>query len=251
MRKSTAPIDRAQAPGDLHCIPYPCLKSQMADGTGAADAEKLVVVPQGVDLGEFPAKAAGSKAACVEWLSVCRLAPEKRLQDALVATKGVCDRGIRVHYTIVGGGPEADRLRSLASELGITPHVTFAGNVSREEVVKLLSRADIFVHPSERESFGVAIVEAMASRLPVVAARSTGAEEVVSHGSSGYVVEPGDTAQMISSLVDLSTDSSLRNQMGDAGYEIASGRFSWERHMTDMMNLWNSACRPRAATVGT
>ena len=74
---------------------------------GAADAEKLVVVPQGVDLGEFPAKAAGSKAACVEWLSVCRLAPEKRLQDALVATKGVCDRGIRVHYTIVGGGPEA------------------------------------------------------------------------------------------------------------------------------------------------
>ena len=236
---------RAQA--TYIAFPTHSSKSKWLAVLGAADAEKLVVVPQGVDLEEFRAMSPPLGRERVEWISVCRLAPEKRLQDSLVALKGVCDRGIQVHYTVVGGGPEANRLRSLANELGVAQHVTFAGNISREEVVMLLGRADIFVHPSEKESFGVAIVEAMASRLAVVAARSTGAAEVVSDERNGYLVDVGDTAQMIVRLVDLSTDAALRGRMGDAGYEIASDRFSWERHMADMIDLWTSACRPRGA----
>ena len=139
---------------------------------------------------------------------------------------------------IVGDGEERDRLISLASSLGISSYVEFAGAPRQEEVPGLLRRMSVYVALSRSESFGVAVLEASACGLPVVVSDAGGLTEVVSDGETGFIIPQGDPAQAAKALVRLVADAELRNHMGNAGREFVRSHFQWKDNVQVMENLY-------------
>ncbi|MDQ6774804.1 MAG: glycosyltransferase family 4 protein, partial [Actinomycetota bacterium] len=150
-----------------------------------------------------------------------RLAPWKGQDVFLRAFARAFPQG-RQRAVIVGaalfGGAEiayGESLRHLAENLGVASRVEFRGH--REDIVGELRSMDILVHASTiPEPFGMVVIEGMSARLPVVASRSGGPEEIITHGADGLLYPPGDVAALAQILRQLEADPQLRAQLGGA-----------------------------------
>jgi glycosyltransferase involved in cell wall biosynthesis len=126
---------------------------------------------------------------------------------------------------IVGGG-DPDYQRSLedeASRLGVRDRVRFWGH--RDDVRDLVRQCDVAVHCSDREPFGLVIIEAMASGLPVLASDVEGPPEIICHGKTGFLAPPGDVSAFADVLRRLLADGELRRRIGEAGRAEVINRF--------------------------
>ena len=128
---------------------------------------------------------------------------------------------------LVGDGPELATARRLARQLGVAARVQFLG--TQENVIPLLSIADLFLLPSEQESFGLAALEAMACEVPVVASNAGGLPEVIEHGATGFLHPVGDVDAMAASGIRVLTDETLRARVVDAAVRLVRERFSVDR----------------------
>jgi N-acetyl-alpha-D-glucosaminyl L-malate synthase BshA len=106
---------------------------------------------------------------------------------------------------LLGDGPERTRAEQKCRELNISEHVTFVGNLKQPQ--ELLSIGDLFILPSESESFGLAALEAMASGLPVISTNTGGLPEVNRHGVTGMMSDVGDIEDMVKNCIYLLEDS--------------------------------------------
>jgi glycosyltransferase involved in cell wall biosynthesis len=211
-----------------------------AERTGSI--ERLTWVPNGIDLTEFPGEhEVSGRPDRLRIISVSRLVAGKRIADALHALARLRRHGVKFEYICIGEGPELVPLERLAGELGLAECISFRGAVSHEVVVRELCRSHLLLHPSEWESFGIAVAEAMAAGLPVVAARSPGPSDTVAHGVSGFLYEPGDIASLTNHLHRLAVDPESRRQFGQAGRARIANSFSWEAHMRGMFGVWSAA----------
>jgi len=162
-------------------------------------------------------------------LSVGRLVPRKGF-DSMISVLSVVRHEIPdVRYVIVGEGPDRERLEKLAAEHGVTDIVEFAGQV--DDIRPQLQGASIYVHParstgSDVEGFGIAIIEASAAGLAVVVGESGGAIETVIDGKTGVLVDPNDPAALAVEVVALLKDTKRAQDMGDAGRQWVSEKFS-------------------------
>lgn len=127
----------------------------------------------------------------------------KRIEDTIQVLKRIRERKKAI-LVLVGDGPERPRLESLARKEGLQSCVRFLGK--QEAVEELLSIADIFLLPSENESFGLAALEAMACEVPVISSNVGGLPEVNIHGKTGYLCEVGDVDCMAEYALDLLED---------------------------------------------
>ncbi len=160
-------------------------------------------------------------------LCVARQYPRKRVADLLYAFKQVHTREPRVRLTIVGAGPEHTRLRSLAHVLGLGSVVYFTGALPDErDVVAWFGRSAVFCLPSVQEGFGMVLLEAMASGLPVVATTAGAVPEVVPQHQAGILVPPRDPAALAAALLELLQQPDLRAAYGAAGHEHVQ-QFDW------------------------
>lgn len=156
-------------------------------------------------------------------MHVSNFRPVKRVEDLVQVFAGI-RRKIPARLVLVGDGPERPRAVQRAAELGVRDDVVFLGkNASVDE---LLPCADLFLLPSESESFGLAALEAMASGAPVIASRVGGLPEVVDHGVSGYLFPVGATDEMAEAGVRILTDDAHHASLAAAGRRIAVERFS-------------------------
>ncbi|MEM6934579.1 MAG: glycosyltransferase [Pseudomonadota bacterium] len=160
-------------------------------------------------------------------LFVGRLSGVKGLPVLIEAFAGLRQRHPDLELTLVGDGEGRAPAEARVKELGLTESVTFTGYQSQGEVAQHLAQTDIFVLPSFAEGVPVVLMEAMASRVPVVATRVAGVPELVTDGESGFVVPPGDTESLVARLDLLLSDSDLRLRMGDAG----------RAHVVDQFNI--------------
>jgi len=131
---------------------------------------------------------------------------------------------------IVGEGPEMDDLRSTADRLGIAGRTIFAGLQPHRRALECIAAADVFVFASQTETQGLAVIEAMAAGVPVVAVDAGGVADAVADGTTGFLVTPSaeTLASRIQALLD---DPRLRGRFGEAG-RAAAQKFSLE-HVTD------------------
>ena len=145
----------------------------------------------------------------------------KRVTD-LVEVLAVVRRRVPARLMLVGDGPERGRLMQRARELGVAGSICLLG--ARADFGDYLKHADAFLLPSESESFGVAALEALSCGIPVVAYRVGGLPEVVD-ASSGRLVAPFDVAALSGAVLEILTDSGLRDAMGRAARARVEGTF--------------------------
>jgi len=146
----------------------------------------------------------------------------KRVQDC-VRVLALLLATVNVRLVLVGDGPERSEVERLSRELGVADHVTFLGKQSA--LPQLLSTADIFLLPSQQESFGLSALEAMACGVPVVATNIGGIGEVVKHGECGYLAELGDVQRMAKYCLDLLTSKRKMQAFKTAARERAVRNF--------------------------
>jgi N-acetyl-alpha-D-glucosaminyl L-malate synthase BshA len=156
-------------------------------------------------------------------MHVSNYRPVKRAQD-IVRVFAKIRKSVPSRLVLVGDGPDRPRALALATELGIREHVLFLGRHAAVE--ELLSCADLFLLPSESESFGLAALEAMASGAPVVASKAGGLPEVVQDGVTGQLLPVGDVDGMAAAGVRILEDDDYRNRLSVAGRRLAERCFS-------------------------
>jgi len=151
--------------------------------------------------------------------------PVKRTKDVVDVFYGV-QKKIDSKLLLVGEGPDLELTRLRAKELGIYEKVLFLGN--SVELEKILCYTDLFLLPSETESFGLAALEAMAAGTPVISSNSGGLPEVNLHGVTGFLSEVGDTDDMIQNAVFILEDAKRLEQFKTNAKEHAS-KFSIDK----------------------
>lgn len=148
----------------------------------------------------------------------------KRPQDCVEITAKVREKGGNVRLIMVGDGPERSACEYLAEKLGIKEFVCFVGK--RENIADYLAVADIFLLPSESESFGLAALEAQACEVPVIASRIGGIPEVVNDKETGFLSDAEDTEKMSEDVLKLVNDEEMRLEFGKKARELAVSRYS-------------------------
>jgi glycosyltransferase involved in cell wall biosynthesis len=194
-------------------------------------ANKTVFIHNGIDVEDFASPAAPTRFEKKRYLlSVSAYKTQKALDVLIRAMKTVSKREPDVKLILVGEGDVVRReLESLAAKLGLGGRIEFQGRKNRREVAALLRGCEAFVLPSRFETFGIAILEAMASSRPVVVTKAGGMPEIVRNGVTGFVVEPGNPDALADALVTLCGDADLRHRFGEAGFQDVCQRFHTER----------------------
>ncbi|HEY4611556.1 MAG TPA: N-acetyl-alpha-D-glucosaminyl L-malate synthase BshA [Bacteroidota bacterium] len=142
----------------------------------------------------------------------------KRVPDVIRIFNEVHKR-IPSRLLLIGDGPDRSQCEHLSRELGIAEYVKFLGKQS--QIVNILSGADLFLIPSQSESFGLAALEAMACEVPVISSSVGGLPELVSHGESGFIAEFGDIGRMAKYAIDLLTTPVKHQQFAKAARKRA------------------------------
>jgi N-acetyl-alpha-D-glucosaminyl L-malate synthase BshA len=130
---------------------------------------------------------------------------------------------VRARLVLIGEGPEVQACRRLASELGISDRVAFLGE--QQYIEAILPYADLFLLPSDHESFGLAALEAMACEVPPVASRIGGLPELIDDGVSGFLHDLDDLEGMARSAIRLLNDEPMHREMAEAARRQARDRF--------------------------
>lgn len=159
-------------------------------------------------------------------IHVSNFRPVKRV-TAVVDVFARIRREVPARLLMVGDGPDRGDAARLAHTLGIASDVEFLGE--QDQVLPLLSVADVFLLPSAQESFGLAALEAMACEVPVVAARVGGLPEVIEDGVTGFLCHPDDLDGMARAAMRLLTDDRLRARIGADARRMVRERFCDEK----------------------
>ena len=150
-----------------------------------------------------------------------RVVKEKGLDVFAEVMATLRRRGVPARTLVVGEGPARDWFESQV------PDAVFAGFQSGDDLGRAVASMDVFFNPSVTETFGNVTLEAMAAGVPVVAARATGAVDLVAPGETGFLVPPRDCAAYADAIAQVVADPALRRRMGQAGCRKAAG-YRWE-----------------------
>ena len=155
-------------------------------------------------------------------IHISNFRPVKRICD-VVKTFQLVQQEIPAKLLLIGDGPEIGNAEKCTSQGGLEDKVIFLGK--QESVIELLSIGDLFLLPSEKESFGLVGLEAMACEVPVIAGNVGGIPEVIKDGQTGYIVPVGEVESMAAKAMDILGNDSLREKMAKEARRWAVEKF--------------------------
>lgn len=219
---------------------------------------RTVVIPNCVDLTRFARCGPAERAAvrrgwgleerhfCI--LCVADLVPRKGQIYLIEAIAPLQQRFPHIRLVLVGPAKDpayAARVAQRAEQLGASNAIVWAG--PRHDLPEVYSAADLGVLPSLEETLPLAVLEAMAARLPVVATTAGGTPECIEHESTGLLVPPADPHRLSDVLARLICDEALRHRFAQAGRRCIEERFSVEHHAAALEEVFNRLVRQRRA----
>lgn len=218
-RRLAADLDRVAGKRfDTVIAPSEAVRAFLLSRYGYAE-DRVRTIPNGWT-GSPPISRTLGKAADPTLVSVANFRPQKNHEMLLRAFALVHEEMPRARLLLVGGGPGEGAVRQLADLLGLHGAVEFTGKV--DDVWPYLCRSHLFVLTSNYEPLGVAVLEAMAAGLPVVATAVGGLPELVRPGVSGELVSPGDAAGTASAITTILRSRTLADSLGSAARAIAA-----------------------------
>lgn len=194
-------------------------------------ADRVVVVPNGVpdhpEVWAASARRDGGAEGGVRLGAVGRLSGEKGLDVLLDAFARVAEPAPDARLVLVGDGPERGALEARARDLSIADRVEFLGQ--RSDVPTLMAGLDLYVLPSRTEGLPMALLEAMAARLPIVATRVGGIPEAVTDGQSALLVSPEDPAALAEAMMRVLRETGLAERLRSAARAAFEDRYELSR----------------------
>jgi glycosyltransferase involved in cell wall biosynthesis len=208
--------------------------------TLGAPRDKIVYCPCGVDVSSF--SGADPASAPPTFLAVGRFVDKKAPHLTLLAFRKVVDAFPEARLIMAGTGALHQACTQLAAGLRLSEYVSFLGAIPHREVAALMQRVRGFVQHSIRPEDGdsegtpVAVVEAGAAGLPVVATAHGGIRDVIVHGETGFLVREGDIDTMADYMILLAADAALAAKLGRQARTRVAAHFSLE---TSIARLWS------------
>jgi len=210
--------------------------------------DKIITIRNGIDVSRFsdtgdrnakrdelPCPSDSLLVGCVG-----RLVPSKGPEYLVRAIPLVVQRYPKTHFLFVGDGSQKSKLVSLSNDLGVDGHCDFLG--FRRDVPELLASFDIFVLPSPREGLSIALLEAMASGLPVVATNVSGNREPIDSDVDGILVNPLDSTALAEGINALIRDRTRARAMGERARQKVEEFFSEEAMIERTLEVYASMC---------
>lgn len=175
---------------------------------------------------------------------IARLTEQKDHDNFLHAAKIILRDQPEAKFLVVGEGPLAESLKALSLSLGIDRSVIFCGN--RSDIPAVMSALDVLVFSSRWEGLPVALLEGMASSLPVVSTRVGGVPGVIQNGETGVLVPPADSQSLADACLLLIKDPALREKMGQAGNIHVRANYGMDGMVEKIANLYRSLLGAKA-----
>jgi len=223
----------------VHCVSRAI---EAEAGRYGLDPKKSRVIQTGVDPAFFSPEDAREPSDRIRIVTTGRLDWNKGLTYGLQSIRGLVDAGVPVMFSIIGDGPDRQRILFAIDDLGLRDSVRLLGRLAPVAVRDELRRSDIFILPSLTEGLSNAAVEAMGCGVPVVLTDVGGAREAVADGVEGFVVPLWDPPAMTEAVRNLARDPQLRLRMGRAARERVLRDFTAERHVREFVGLFEE-CR--------
>jgi glycosyltransferase involved in cell wall biosynthesis len=213
------------------------------------DEAKIRIIPNGVDAERF--KPAFDKEKIREKIGlnknkryvlfVGRLVPRKGLYHLVETARQVLKENKETVFVVVGEGPLRNHLVSAVKREGQSENFVFLSEVSDLLLQDLYSCVDLFILPSAQEGQGMALLEAQAAAIPVVAFNVSGVREAVRDKQTGLLVKEADSTALADAVLRLQSDKSVSQKMGQQGREFVQKNFSWDVCAEKMLHVYNEA----------
>lgn len=207
-----------------------------------ASENNIFIIPNGIDLGEINA-IEGAKKREIDVLYVGRLVKDKNVDILVKAMKLVKEKVPDVACSIIGDGPEKERLVRLVRELNLEQNINVIGFLEKhEDVIAHMKSAKVFAFPSTREGFGIVIIEAFACGLPVIGVESIGSKcvgELIKNGHNGFLITELNEKNIAEKIIILLQDDSLRFRLSKNAQEF-SRKYDWDAIADQVESLFKS-----------
>ena len=205
-----------------------------------------IVVRSGLDLGGFNfVKRMPLQSKSAKILATGIFFPHRRFEDAIRAVKILQNNGYKVELNIVGDYSSDksyhQKLVALVRVDALDKSVNFLGKISDEELQKQYVSNDIFVFPNHMQTWGLVVMEAMASGLPVVVSKTTGAAEVLTDGEDALMVNPKSPEEIAESIERLIDNPDLYLKLSQNGRKFVEENISWQKYAQGMLKVFESA----------
>lgn len=235
---------------DVVTVPSRYLKAATYEKLNIPQSTPIEIIPNFVDTAQFAPRSNLQTKSIPRSLGLCsrserlithasNFRPVKRIQDVIKIFAEV-NKTLPCHLALIGDGPERSAIEELVQSLGLAKQVCFLGRL--ESFVEILQNSDLFLLPSENESFGLAALEAMSCGVPVVATNSGGIPEVVADGETGYLCPVGDITELAHRACQILSNEELHLKLATAARNRTVKYFSKEKIALVYEQLYRSIC---------
>lgn len=170
-------------------------------------------------------------------LSIGGMNPTKNTETMIEAVKLLKDKEINIQYHILGDGPLRKKIEKMVFEYHLERNVFLHG--FRNDVKDFLCQCSIYVHPANREGFGMAVVEAMSYKCPIIVSDSCALPELIVNGECGFVVPTYDAQAWSDKIEELLLDQNKMDYMGENAYKRFCNRFSIDIYVKRLDNIYS------------
>lgn len=201
--------------------------------------KNVLYIPNGIEIKTFD-KVKPKKSKYPTLIFVGRLHPQKNLFRLIHAFKIVLATYPNTKLQIVGDGPQKLKLMQEAKKLKLTRSISFLGEVTGAGLIKLYKRAHIFILPSIYEGQPLTLLEAWASKLPVVTTKTGDCQFLVKKGVNGYLIENPQDASQIAKIIKRALAARHLQKLGANGYNLIAKKFPWEKSARETRKVYES-----------
>ncbi len=225
-----------------------CLEDRLRQIT--SKAKRVELIPFGADLdrfGKLRRRVNSTKSETTNFLYAKPLAPLYGPDIAIKAFAKLTSDFPNARLVLIGGGEKSyvDELQELVNIYSLSKKIEFAGKVRKDVFDAIFEVSDVLLQPSRWDAFGVVILEALASGIPVITTRVGGLKDIVIDGVTGFTVPSEDVDALTEAMKDMADDDEMRRQMGRNAHELVNNLYGFSMHAKLMEEIYNELTEKR------